>query len=144
MSVNKNFEAYKIKREIKRSGISYEFKRSKVNDFGEPSDELEVIGTLQGLYHEESQHVAVTNNDTTQFRTKKVPNILCLYADAALLALQVGDVVLMNSKTFKVTETTNIQEWGIIADISLVVVDNGVDFQLQPEQPLPESGENDN
>lgn len=128
MAVNKTFEAYKIKREIKRSGISYEFKRSKVNDFGEPTDELEVVGTLQGLYHEENSHIAVTTNDTTQFRTKKVPNILCLYADAASLSLQVGDVVLMSNKTFKVTGTTNIQEWGIIADISLEVVDDGTDF----------------
>ena len=34
--INTRFEAYKIKRELKRSGIDYEFKRKKKNDFGEP------------------------------------------------------------------------------------------------------------
>ena len=37
--INTQFEAYKIKRELKRSGIDYEFKRSGVNDFGEPVGE---------------------------------------------------------------------------------------------------------
>ena len=46
--INKEFEAYKIKRELKRSGIDYEFKRSGVNDFGEsvgaPYRDWEKIG----------------------------------------------------------------------------------------------------
>lgn len=126
MAINKEFEAYKIKRELKRSGIEYQFKRKGMNDFGEPTDELEEAGKLKGLYHEENSNIQITTNDTTQVRTKKIPMILCLYEDAALAALKVGDVVTINSKTFKVTGVVNIQEWSIIADISLEVVDNGV------------------
>lgn len=48
--INTQFEAYKIKRELKRSGIDYEFKRSGVNDFGEPVGEPTVVGTIRGLY----------------------------------------------------------------------------------------------
>ena len=33
MAINKEFEAYKIKRELKRSGIEYQFKRKGMNDF---------------------------------------------------------------------------------------------------------------
>ena len=124
--INTQFEAYKIKRELKRSGIDYEFKRSGVNDFGEPVGEPTVVGIIRGLYHEQNSSVQVTTGDTTQVRTKKIPMILCLYEDAASLVLQVGDELKINNKTLKVTGVVNIQEWNIIADISLEVVDNVV------------------
>lgn len=124
--INTQFEAYKIKRELKRSGIDYEFKRSGVNDFGEPVGEPIVVGTIRGLYHEQNSSVQVTTGDTTQVRTKKIPMILCLYEDATSLVLQVGDELKINNKTLKVTGVVNIQEWNIIADISLEVVDNVV------------------
>ena len=124
--INAQFEAYKIKRELKRSGIDYEFKRSGVNDFGEPVGKPAAVGIIRGLYHEQNSSVQVTTGDTTQVRTKKIPMILCLYEDAASLVLQVGDELKINNKTFKVTGVVNIQEWNIIADISLEVVDNGI------------------
>ena len=124
--INTQFEAYKIKRELKRSGIDYEFKRSGMNDFGEPVGKSTVVGTIRGLYHEQNSDIQITTGDTTQVRTKKIPMILCLYEDAASLALQVGDELKINNKTFKVTGMVNIQEWNIIADISLEVVDNVV------------------
>ena len=124
--INTQFEAYKIKRELKRSGIDYEFKRSGSNDFGEPVGESTVIGIIRGLYHEQNSSVQITTGDTTQVRTKKIPMILCLYEDAANLVLQVGDELKINNKTLRVTGVVNIQEWNIIADISLEVVDNVV------------------
>lgn len=124
--INTQFEAYKIKRELKRSGIDYEFKRFSVNSFGEPAGEPIIVGTIRGLYHEQNSNVQITTGDTTQVRTKKIPMILCLYNDAASLVLQVGDELKINNKTLKVTGVVNIQEWNIIADISLEVVDNGI------------------
>ena len=124
--INTKFEVYKIKRELKRSGIDYEFRRMEKNNFGEPTDELKAVGKLKGLYHEQNGSVQVTTGDTTQTRTKKVPMILCLYEDAASLVLRVGDIVKINAKTFKVTGVVNIQEWNLISDISLEVVDNGI------------------
>lgn len=124
--INTRFEAYKIKRELKRSGIDYEFKRKKKNDFGEPAGDPEVFGSLKGIYHEQNSNIQVTTGDTTQVRTKKIPMILCLYEDTARLALVVGDTVTINAKTFKVTGVVNIQEWNLISDISLEVVDSGV------------------
>lgn len=128
--VNKKFEVYKLKRELKRSGIEYKFYRSKVNDFGEPSDEVEAIGTILGLYHEQNSNIQVTTGDTTQVRTKKIPMILCLYDDVASLSFSVGDFVIINGKTFKLTGVVNILEWNIISDISLEVFDDGNKIQL--------------
>lgn len=124
--INTKFEAYKIKRELKRSGIDYEFKRTEKNKFGESISELNVVGRLRGLYHEQNGSIQIATGDTTQIRTKKVPMILCLYEDTASLVLQVGDIVEINAKTFKVIGVTNIQEWNLISDISLEVIDNGV------------------
>lgn len=124
--VNKKFEAYKIKREIKRSGIAFEFKRSKKNNFNESIKEFEIIGKFNGLYHEQNSTISISTNDATQVRSKKIPMILCLYEDTVSLVLQVGDFVTINSRTFKVTGITNIQGWNIISDISLEVVDSGV------------------
>lgn len=123
--VNTKFEAYKIKREIKRSGRDYKFFRPVANKYGEPTEEMEDIGTIGGLYHEQSEHIMVSMNDTTQVRTKKTPSILCLYSDTSSLAIVIGDRVKINDKTLKVTGVINIQEWSIISDISLEVVDNG-------------------
>lgn len=122
--INTRFEAYKLRRELKRNGKEYEFKRAKLNDFKEPTKDSVVAGKLTGLYHEQNSNVSITTGDTTQTRTKKVPMILCLYEDATFL--KIGDFVKINSKTFKVTGIVNIQEWNIIADISLEVTDNGI------------------
>lgn len=122
--INNKFEAYKLRRELKRSGIEYEFKRAKLNAFKEPTKEFELAGKLRGLYHEQNSYVRLTTGETTQVRAKKVPMILCLHDDAKFLEL--GDVVEMNAKKMKVTGVTNIQEWNIVADISLEVVDDVV------------------
>lgn len=123
--INTRFEAYKIKRELNRSGIDYEFKRFSTNAFKEPTGEPETIGSVRGIYHEQNSNVEVTTGDTTQIRTKKIPMILCLYEDAASVVLSVGDIVCINNKKFKVTGVVNVQEWNIVADISLEVVDVG-------------------
>lgn len=124
--INMRFEAYKLKRELKRSGIDYEFKRKGMNEFGEPDDEPTVIGSLKGLYHEQNSNIEITTGDTTRVRTKKIPMILCLFDDATSLALKIDDFLFINKKKFKVTGIVNIQEWSIISDISLEVVDDGV------------------
>lgn len=124
--INKEFEAYKLKRELKRSGIDYEFERYYVDDFGEPSDDKIAIGVIKGLYHEQNSHIKITTGDTTQVRSKKIPMILCLYEDASSLNLKIGDIVKINEKNFKVTGIVNVQEWNIFADISLEVIDNGI------------------
>ncbi len=124
--INKSFEAYKLKRELKRSGTDYEFERATKNEFGEPINEYTVVGKLTGLYHEQNGNIHISTGETTQSRNKKTPMILCLYEDTARLILQVGDIVKINNKIFKVTGITNIQEWNIISDISLEVVDSGI------------------
>jgi len=118
------FEASKIKKELKRSGKSYEFKRPKKNAFNEPTTDFDIIGSVLGLYHETNSSIQIKTGDTTQIRNKKVPTILCLYDSITPLKLNSGDILCFNGKTFKLTGILNIQEWNLIADISLEMVDN--------------------
>lgn len=124
--INTKFETYKLRRELKRSGIDYKFLRAAPNKFGEPSDEYEEVGVIRGLYHEQNGHIQVTTGDTTQVRTKKIPTILCLYDDTTPLKLQTGDVAMINGKTYSVTGIVDVQNWNVFADISLEVFDNGI------------------
>lgn len=124
--INKQFEAYKIKREIRRSGETYTFMRPSLNEFGEPSGDETEVGSLRGLYHEQNSNVQLTTGDTTQIRTKKLPMILCIYEDAKTLNLQLGDKLYLNDRILKVVSLINIQEWNIIGDLSLEEVANDV------------------
>lgn len=123
--INKKFEAYKIKREIKRSGNEYEIYRYAKNEFGEPISDIQYVGNINALYHEENSNIQITTGDTTQIRTKKIPMLLCIYEDFNSIEFSVGDFVEINSKVFKVTGIVNIQEWSIIGDVSLEVFDDG-------------------
>lgn len=127
--VNKKFEAYKVEREIKRSGTDYQVLRAGTNDFGEPTGKLEVAGSIRGLYHEENSSISIATGETTQIRTKKIPSVLCLFEDVKGIVpmLKVGDRIQSkeSGKTFLLTGVTDVQEWHIIADMSMECIDAG-------------------
>lgn len=122
--INTTFETYKLKRELARSGKTFRFTRRGLNNFGEPTGLPEELGSLRGLYHEQNSNIQITTGETTQTRTKKIPMILCLAEDAKPLDLKTGDVVEINGRVFLVTGIVDIQEWNLIFDISLELVDD--------------------
>ena len=86
--------------------------------------------TILGLYHEVNAYIGIDMRATTQTREtvgkyKKQPRILCLWERIVESGLRIGDYTMINGKKFTVTGVTNVQEWNIIADISLEVVDDG-------------------
>ena len=122
--INTKFEAYKIKRELKRSGKMYTFERAGVNEFGEPSSQQTAVAMVCGLYHEQSSNIDIVTGEAVQIRTQKIPMILCAN-DANVELLKAGDKVYLGKKLMRVTGIVDVQEWGIIADISLEVADFG-------------------
>lgn len=123
--INTKFEAYKIKREIKKSGKKFDIKRREANNFGEPIGSIKFVGSFTGLYHEQNSNISITTGETTQTRNKKIPSILCLFDNLKYFNAKVGDYIEYNSKIFIITGMVNVQEWNIISDISLEVVDDG-------------------
>lgn len=129
--INTRFELYKLKRELKRSGSDFAFYRFQKNEFGAPvGDKVEVV-KVRGLYHETNSYRTVTTYDGSTTVTEKSPMILCAVEDVKDSGLSIGDFVEVkdnvfgDKKTMKFTGVTDILDFGIIADISLEVIDDG-------------------
>ena len=132
--INTKFEAYKLRRELKRSGKTYKIERYGVNEYGEPIkgsiNSTSCVGKFRGLYHEQNGYIQKSMMDTTQVISKKIPMIMCLYDDVNNLNLKVDDFIQIDEccgnidfSEYRITGITNIQNWGIIADISLEPVE---------------------
>lgn len=129
--INTKFEAYKLRRELKRSGKIYKIERYGVNEYCEPvKNTISKVGEFKGLYHEQNGYMQTSTTDTTQVISKKIPMIMCLYDDIKELKLKVDDFIQIGEcggnidfSEYRITGITNIQNWGIIADISLEPVE---------------------
>ena len=135
--INTKFEAYKLKREVRRNGVVFEFKRRKLDKFNEPTGELETVAEVRGLYHESNSYITETVGDAATTRTKKQPMLLCLVDDVKLSDLGQGDEIQIPLRSSQMTSVTlryvgcvDIQNWGIIADLSFEEVDKGGDSQI--------------
>ena len=136
--IDTKFEAYKLKRILRRSGTDFVFKRRKSNKFNESTGEYEDVATIRGLYHESNSFITDTVGDAATTRTKKQPMVLCLCEDIESLDLRQGDETevatrspQMASKTLRYVGCVDIQNWGIIADLSFEEVDDGIDSQVR-------------
>ena len=109
-----------VKREIARKGSTYTVKRNKVDKYGEPTQEVEEVAALRGLFHISKGFVTKNTSDGSQTKTKGQPMILALWKECK--TIQNGDFVVINGNTYKITDKNNIEEYNIIADISLEVV----------------------
>jgi len=129
--MNTKFEAYKLQRELARSGKEYCFTRAGRNAAGEPDWKTKTeVGSLKGVYHEINYFVKTETSEAatvrgTRGRPMKQPMILCLLESVKECGLLFGDVTVINGKMFRVTGVQDIQEWNLIADISLEVIDDG-------------------
>lgn len=129
--INTRFELYKLKRELKRSGTDFTFFRKKKNEFESPVGELVEVAKVRGLYHETNSYRTRNTQDGSTTISEKLPMILCSVEDASKAALRIGDFVEIadnvygDKKTYKFIGVTDILDFGIIADMSLGVVDDG-------------------
>lgn len=132
--INTRFEVYKLEREIKRSGVKYEFYRVPVNEWNErpPDDTSDFIGSITGIYHETNSQVTQVTSDGSVTRTKKQPALLCLCDEFSKLKLDFDDYVIIKNasshsgeKKLKFVGAVDIANWGLIVDLSFEEVDHG-------------------
>lgn len=109
-----------VEREITRNGSTYIVKRNKVDKYGEPTQEVEEVTILRGLFHISKGFITKNTSDGSQTKTKGQPMFLALWEECK--TIQNGDFVVINENTYKITDKNNIEEYNIIADISLEVV----------------------
>lgn len=146
--VNRKFELYKIKREIKRNGIPFVYWRFPKNQFGEVDKEKEPIYlcTIKGMYHEFTAHmsdtfIVLSGTETATTRTKKTPQSLCKYDDVLFTnkdgendSIKIGDYVYYNYRVMRVAGLQNIMEWNTLVDVSFEEVDDGTDTYIRRKQ----------
>lgn len=146
--INRKFELYKIKREIKRSGISFVYWRFPRNEFGEIDIDKEPVYlcTIKGMYHEFTAHildtfVILSGTETVTTRTKKTPQSLCEYDNILFKnskgeddSIKIGDYVYYNYRVMRVTGLQNIMEWNTLVDVSFEEVDDGSDAYIRRKQ----------
>ena len=119
--MNLKFEKSKLKRELQRSGKEYSFKRAEENEFGEKNGNCIEVGALKAIYHESNGYIQTAGSDATTIMKEKSPMILCLFEDGN--KIKQGDMIIIAEKTFRVSGVLNIQNYSIVADISLEEVD---------------------
>lgn len=130
--INTAFEAYKVRREVRRCGTKLKFYRHVLDEFGEPVGGLVEVAEVNGLYHEQTSYVTVASGDGSLTRKKKQPMLLCVADDIANAEVKFGDIVKlpvrspqMTSKTLKYVGCVDIGNWGIVIDLSFEEVDDG-------------------
>lgn len=110
------FELNKVARLIRTHGVPYEFHRDVLDEFKEPTGAASKI-SVNGVYHEQSQHLVLTEADAASVRKKQSPYILTLYSQAK--GIKQGDYVFINGLKYTVVGMNNIGNWNLALDISL-------------------------
>ena len=116
-----NFLLHRLQVQLNMRGIEYVFSRQALDKFGQPLDDTQEEIKLKGIYHESNGYIQTSGSDATTIRTEKSPMILCLFEDGN--KIKQGDMITIVEKTFRVSGVLNIQNYSIVADISLEEVD---------------------
>lgn len=137
---NLEFELHKVKREILRHGEEYTFYRKDKNEFNEPIGEEKVVSVVKGIYHEERGYVSLKTQEGANIKSKSEGQILCIIEDVnicndgdtesevvseveeGISNIRQGDYVSIKDLMYYVINVTDIQNYGIIANISLDLV----------------------
>ena len=109
----------KVQKEISHRGSTYLFKRYSKDDYGQTLDEI-ISVSIQCIFHQSSGFKALTVADSTKVETKPQPMIMCLKEDADKLAKE--DVVEINGNKYAIVGFNDIQNYGVVNDISLEIV----------------------
>lgn len=107
---------HQVKNEIARSGQEYQFKRKKENKYNQIVGE-EDIAIVKGIYHETNGYISLLKADASMVQSKKIPTILTLKENA--IGIEQGDYTEIAGNKYKVTGVLDVQNYGIVVDISL-------------------------
>lgn len=111
------FLANKIKRQIKTNGQTFNFKRYKVDKYHQVSDEIESEFSIEGIFHTTNTYVRNEGKDAATFVKKQQPMILCMFEDGN--NVQINDEVIIRNDVYTVTNINDINNFGVVYDISL-------------------------
>lgn len=119
MKMNKPlFLKNKVSRMLSAQGESFKFTQM-VEDIYHQRVEGNTLDIV-GVYHETNSFITLSSADSASVQRKKNPMILTLL-DESVKQLNQGDKVEINNVTYTVAGVLDIQNYGVVADISLEV-----------------------
>jgi hypothetical protein len=114
---------HKVKQQLKLNGSLYIIKSIELDDYNEQylpdvPEEIE----LKCIYHESNGYQKENVGDAAIVSEKPSPMLLCLWQDAE--KVKPGDYTEFGNKKFQVIDKNDIQNFGVVCDISLKEVDS--------------------
>jgi len=125
-------ECFKIRRKLPSLAKPYEFFRNADDGYGGKTNEVSLVCTINGLYHESFSHIrenltlGAIARQANSVRHKEC-YILCLPEETTLL--QQGDRCVIAGEHYFVHSVSDLSALGLIAEISLRPQDDGTNNQ---------------
>lgn len=110
------FLEHRVRRLVCSKGKSYTFMTMGLDNYKQSIPEGSV--TIEGLYHEQNSYISALVSDAAVTQRKKTPMILALMTQE-VMSLKTGDKTLINGVSYKISGILDIQNYGVVADISL-------------------------
>lgn len=120
MRDKKEYDLYRIKREIDVNGGRYNVFNVLKDKRGEYTGDTEFKSAVSGIFHVSKGYVNTKVGESTKTVTKGQPKLLVMFEDAKRIG--VGDLVEVNKSRYVVSDINNIQEYNVVCDLSLEVV----------------------
>lgn len=114
---NIQFELYKVEREIKLHGETYEVHRDNKDEYGEAADGNSLICSFCGIFHTSRGFTTRSTTVATTTRNTGSPMILAVFSDCE--KIQKGDYIMINDVRYEIVDKNNIEEQNIVVDMSL-------------------------
>lgn len=116
-------ELYKVKREIQMYGEEYTVYKQKTDKYGETTSDIEEIQKVSGLFHITKGYTTQTISDGTKVRAKSQPMLMiCMEGSEQI---ENGMFVIINDNRYNIVDKNNIQEYNMVVDLSLELVQDG-------------------
>lgn len=116
-------ELHKVKREIQIHGDEYTVYKQKTDSYGETTSDIEEIQKVSGLFHITKGYTTQTISDGTRIKAKAQPMLMICMEDSE--QIKNGMFVIINNNRYNIVDKNNIQEYNIVVDLSLELVQNG-------------------
>ena len=104
-------------------GEEYTVYKQKTDKYGETTSDIEEIQKVSGLFHITKGYTTQTISDGTKVRAKSQPMLMiCMEGSEQI---ENGMFVIINDNRYNIVDKNNIQEYNMVVDLSLELVQDG-------------------
>lgn len=104
-------------------GEEYTVYKQKTDKYGETTSDIEEIQKVSGLFHITKGYTTQTVSDGTKVRAKSQPMLMICIEDSE--QIENGMFVIINDNRYNIVDKNNIQEYNMVVDLSLELVQDG-------------------